>query len=105
VGSEGEGDGQFKNPASVTLDSSDKVYVTDQDNGRIQVFTSNGTFIEKWGTPGEDKGQFSEPEGIDVDNSGHVYVADTGNNCVQVFVAEDVPSGTPIIPTVATTDA
>jgi DNA-binding beta-propeller fold protein YncE len=102
-GSEGEGDGQLKNPAGVALDSSDRVYVTDQDNGRIQVFIGNGTFIEKWGTTDEDKGQFLEPEGIDVDNSGHVYVADTGNNRVQVFVADTDSSSTPTVTSTAHT--
>jgi tripartite motif-containing protein 71 len=84
-GSEGEGDGQLKNPAGVAIDTSDNVYVTDQDNGRIQKFTSDGQYLTKWGSPGNGDGQFAEPEGIDVDSQGRVYVADTGNNRIQVF--------------------
>jgi aldose sugar dehydrogenase len=50
-------------------------------------FSSNGTFITKWG--GEYGGRDSEmrsPAGIALDSSsGNVYVADTGNNRIQVF--------------------
>jgi tripartite motif-containing protein 71 len=79
------------------------VYITDQDNGRIQKFSSDGQFIESWGTTGDGNGQFSEPEGIDVDNSGHVYVADTGNNRVQVFGVETLSSSLPAVSTNQTT--
>ena len=48
-GTEGESDGQTE---GVALDGSDNVYVTDQDNGRIQKFTSDGEFITKWGSSG-----------------------------------------------------
>ena len=85
------------------LTASDNVYVTDQGNGRIQKFTSDGQFIEAWGTTGDGNGQFSEPEGIDVDSSGHVYVADTGNNRVEVFVVDAASSNIPNTPTVQTT--
>jgi tripartite motif-containing protein 71 len=71
-----------------------------QGNGRIQKFTSDGQFIEAWGTTGDGNGQFSEPEGIDADNSGHVYVADTGNNRVQAFAVDNAtatPASTPSV--------
>jgi hypothetical protein len=38
-GSEGDGDGQFKYPVGVAVDTSGNVYVTDSDNHRIQVFS------------------------------------------------------------------
>ena len=59
----------------------DKIYVTDRDNDRIQIFTSNGTFITAVGSQGSEEGQFNRPEGVGVDpysNTGLVYVADTG---------------------------
>jgi DNA-binding beta-propeller fold protein YncE len=37
-GSEGSGDGQFKNPDGIAVDSSGYVYVVDQGNNRIQKF-------------------------------------------------------------------
>ena len=47
---EGTGDGQFKTPSGIAVDSSDNVYVTDGGNNRIQKFDSNGKFITKWGS-------------------------------------------------------
>ena len=39
-----------KSPEGIAVDSSSgNVYVADTENNRIQVFSSNGTFITKWG--------------------------------------------------------
>jgi DNA-binding beta-propeller fold protein YncE len=61
--------------------------VADTGNNRIQVFSSNGTFITKWGGQyGGRDGEMRSPAGIALDSSsGNVYVADTGNNRIQVF--------------------
>jgi tripartite motif-containing protein 71 len=84
-GTQGDEDGQFVFPTGVAIDSNDKVYVTDQNNGRIQKFTSDGVFLAKSGPDGNKVSEFSEPEGVDVDSNGRVYVADTGNSRVQSF--------------------
>jgi hypothetical protein len=83
-------DGQMRAPAGIALDQEGNVYVADTGNNRIQVFSSNGTFITKWGGGGEyhssADGQMRAPAGIASDSSsGNVYVADTGNNRIQVF--------------------
>jgi DNA-binding beta-propeller fold protein YncE len=62
------------------------VYVSDLHNNRIQKFTSDGTFITKWGTEGSGDGQFAYPFGIAVHSSGRVYVADDHNYRIQVFL-------------------
>ena len=75
-------------PACLSVDSADNIYVTDRDNDRIQIFTSNGTFITAIGSQGSKDGQFNRPEGVGVDpysNTGLVYVADTGNSRIQSF--------------------
>jgi DNA-binding beta-propeller fold protein YncE len=61
------------------------VYVADAGNSRIQGFTSDGTFLTKWGGYGEGDGEFRAPVGVATDVRGHFYVADTGNSRVQVF--------------------
>jgi hypothetical protein len=51
-------------------------------------FSSNGTFITKWGGEhGSGDGEMRSPAGIalDQEGEGNVYVADTGNNRIQVF--------------------
>ena len=49
-GTPGNGTGQFEQPQGVAVDSSGNVYVADTDNDRIQKFSSNGNFINMWGT-------------------------------------------------------
>ena len=45
----GNGDGQFDDPTSVTVDvATNGVYVANPRNKRIQVFDSNGKFLTKW---------------------------------------------------------
>lgn len=48
-GSYGKGDGQFIAPFGVAVDPSGNVFVTDNQNHRIQKFTGTGTFLDKWG--------------------------------------------------------
>ena len=49
------------------------------------MFSSTGTYLDRWGSFGAGAGQFSSPSGIAVDASGNVYVADTGNNRIEMF--------------------
>lgn len=104
----GGGDGQLSTPVGLAIDSSDNVYVLEEDNQRVTEFDSSGAFIRSWGwgvddgtsalqtctsscqagISGSGNGQFSNPEtGIAVDPSGNVYVADQGNERVQEFDA------------------
>jgi DNA-binding beta-propeller fold protein YncE len=47
-GTRGTGAGQFGLPHNVVVDTENRVYVTDRDNQRIQVFDSNGKFLTEW---------------------------------------------------------
>jgi DNA-binding beta-propeller fold protein YncE len=89
-GVKGKGDGQFKEPAGIDVDSSTGyVYVADSRNNRIQKFDRDGKFITKWGTEGTKGGQFFEPHAIAINSSrGYVYVVDRGsyyNHRIQKF--------------------
>jgi DNA-binding beta-propeller fold protein YncE len=82
----------MRSPAGITLDQEGNVYVADTGNNRIQVFSSNGTFITKWGDVtkwgeyGSGNSTMRSPQGIAVDfSSGNVYVADTGINYISVW--------------------
>lgn len=52
------------------------MYVADSDNHRVQKFTSEGVFLNKWGTRGHGNGEFSYPRGVAADRKGNVYVID-----------------------------
>jgi DNA-binding beta-propeller fold protein YncE len=47
-GTRGTGPGQFMLPHNVVVDAQGRVYVTDRDNQRIEVFDPNGKFITEW---------------------------------------------------------
>jgi len=87
-GSYGEGDGQFKSPTGIAIDSQDFIYIADCVNNRIQKFTKDGEFVLKWGSKGKGQGQFECPSGIAIDNSNNVYVTDRNNHRVQVFTED-----------------
>ncbi len=89
-GREGSGDGEFRFPQGVAVDSSGNVYVADRNNDRMQKFTPGGVLLKKWGTNGEGEGEFEWPSGVAVDTSGNVYVADTSNHRIQKFTSEGV---------------
>jgi len=50
-GSKGENIGQFKIPHTITVHEG-KVYVGDRENKRIQIFDTDGNFIEQWTNTG-----------------------------------------------------
>ncbi|HEX4466960.1 MAG TPA: SMP-30/gluconolactonase/LRE family protein [Solirubrobacteraceae bacterium] len=83
-GSEGSGNGQFKDPAGIGIDASGNLWVADKGNGRIQKFSASGTFIASYGTKGAGNLQFNEPWGVAINAAtGNVYVSDDLNNRVQ----------------------
>src|SRR5262249_3233603 len=75
-------------PIGVAVDSSGNVYVADVDNNRVQKFSSDGSFITKWGSYGTADGQFNLTSRVAVDSSGNVYVAYVAKNRVQKFSSD-----------------
>ena len=47
-GTRGTGPGEFGLPHNLVVDSQGRVYVTDRDNERVQVFDPAGTFLAEW---------------------------------------------------------
>jgi sugar lactone lactonase YvrE len=94
-GANGSGSGQFggqhatdQAPADgLAFDAAGNLYVADTYNNRIQVFKTDGTFVNAWGAYGSGDGQFDRPSGIDFDSAGNIYVAEWGNHRVQKFDA------------------
>jgi len=105
-GSTGDEPGQFKHPHGNKIENVDSgshhnnntlsegeesyIYITDQNNYRIQKFTTNGTFTTMWGEEGEGDQQFSHIHGIDLDSDGNLYVSDRDQPSIQKFT----PNGT-----------
>jgi sugar lactone lactonase YvrE len=47
-GSRGSEPGQFAVAHSIRIDANDRLYVADRENQRIQIFDTEGTFLEQW---------------------------------------------------------
>jgi DNA-binding beta-propeller fold protein YncE len=82
-GGRGTGKGEFDFPVGIAVDRNGNFLVADTNNGRIEKFSPQGTFLDIIGTKGSGQGQFGAPNGIAVDHSGNIYVADAGNHRVQ----------------------
>jgi len=102
-GRHGLGDGEFQRPTDIDV-SGPIVYVTDSNNNRIQLFTTDGTFLTKFGSECLIKtglkpsvgcidpdgigplmvgdGQFKYPSGISA-IANAIFVADNYNDRVQ----------------------
>jgi tripartite motif-containing protein 71 len=48
-GTVGTAEKQFETPTGITVDSNGNIYISEQDNHRIQKFDTTGTFISAWG--------------------------------------------------------
>ena len=84
-GSKGNRDGQFDDPASVAVDTTNnKVYVADPRNRRIQVFDSDGKFLTKWSIP-----EWGGPYGFEdlaIDsNKNRLYASSANMGAVLVY--------------------
>ena len=86
-GTAGTGNGQFKKPFGVAIDSLNNVYIVDKDNHRVQKFDSNGNFLFTWGTDGQGDGEFGHPQGIAIDSANNIYVVDVDRDRIQKFDA------------------
>ncbi len=82
--------GLFFGPRSVAV-AGGEIYVTDTGNERVQVFSSDGTFLRAFGGYGSEPGKLLEPVGIAIGPDGNVWVADSGNSRLSVFTREGAP--------------
>jgi sugar lactone lactonase YvrE len=84
-GTKGTGDGQFDDPTSVAVDpTTSKVYVADPRNSRIQVFDSNGKFLQKWSV--REWGAEVGFEDLAIDSkAGRLYASSAHMNAVFIF--------------------
>ena len=85
-GSKGSAKRQLNEPVGVALDTRNNyIFVTELQNQRVSIFSSNGGFISCFGSPGTGLSQFQNPMGIAVLPDLRVIVADCGNNRLLVF--------------------
>ena len=114
----GTGPGEFGLPHNLVVDDQGRVYVTDRDNQRVEVFDADGQFLAEWPTLGGNSALFltedqhiwtggmlrsldGEPvatlpggdggHGMTVTDDGEVFVAQLRGR-IQKFVSEEIES-------------
>ena len=88
VGTKGNGPLQFSSPRGIAVHPhSNKIYVAEYGNARVQILNENLTFYRTFGSSGSGNGQFQYPYDVSFDSTGNVYVADSNNHRIQVFTA------------------
>ena len=85
VGGRGLSAGMFDGPWGVAVNERNEIAATDRDNKRVQIFSSDGTYLRSVGSEGDQEGEFDYPTGIAYLNNGNIVVADSINNRVQIF--------------------
>jgi sugar lactone lactonase YvrE len=84
-GSAGSEPGELERPGGVAVAADGDVWVADQSNSRVEVFSPSGEFIKEFGSNGSADGQLSAPDGLAIDAEGHIWVLDTGNGRIEEF--------------------
>jgi hypothetical protein len=87
TGVSGDDNGHFDRPCQVVIDGSDRLYVTDVNNARVQRCTYAGgwtcTTFHGTGSEGSGPDELDFVFGLGIDGSGNIYIADGGNNRVK----------------------
>lgn len=82
-------------PTGIVQDPKGRLWVSDPYNGRFAIFTTDGAFVEFWGTTGDGNGQFRLTRrngdgygAIAFAPDGSFFVLDVGKHRVQKFDAK-----------------
>ena len=68
-GEPGTGPGQFRLPHGIGISPDDRIFMTDRENDRIQIFSREGEFLDMWT-------HVQRPTDISFDREGRVYVSE-----------------------------
>ena len=74
-GTPGSGPGEFSLPHNIVLTSDKKIIVADRENFRLQLFTTNGEFIDQW--------HIHHPMSVAEGPDGNIFVGEMGPPPVQ----------------------
>lgn len=89
VGSgKGSEPGQLDGPRDAKVGPSGEIYVSDGNNGRIQVFDRDGHYLRSWARKGKGEAELLRPHALDLAPDGSVFVVDVDNSKVVAYDGE-----------------
>ena len=62
----------------LAVDGAGTIYALDDWGNSVFIFTSDGRYVNRFGSEGDEEGQFTSPYAIAVDNQSRVYISDFG---------------------------
>ena len=87
-GIKGSSAGMFYRPWGVAVNERNEIAVTVITNQKVQIFSSDGTYLRSFGRDGNQEGEFIRPTGIAYLNNGNIVVADSIKNRLQIFTEQ-----------------
>ena len=87
-GQQGSSVGKLNNPWGLAVNGQNEITLCDTRNRRVQVFSSDGTFLRTFGRKGDRKGEFNFPTGLACDRNGNIFVVDCNNRRINKFNAQ-----------------
>ena len=89
IGSQGEEEGQFEQPAGVSYLNDKEILVADFGNDRIQhIDIQTGTVLRSFRQLGSRKGELNGPYDVCLDDEERIVVTEVGNHRIQVISKE-----------------
>jgi hypothetical protein len=82
---EGAEQEMFSEVPAVAFDAEGNLYVADRDNGRVQVFGPDGSFLRQIGQKGQGPGELGQIMDMVVTADGRVVVSDIGRGGFSIF--------------------
>ena len=79
------GTGSFKWPSSILADKNENLYVSEEAQNKVYVFSKDGALLNEWGESGDGEGQFDRPTGMSFDTDNNIVLSDTLNNRIQKY--------------------
>jgi len=74
-GRAGSGQGEFNLPHALAMDTQGRLFVSDRENLRIQIFDQEGRYIDSWE-------QFGRVSGLSIDSNDTLYAASQNEDAI-----------------------
>ena len=82
------GEGDFTWPNGLASDQDGNIYCADGFEHFVNVYSSEGDHLAKWGEHGADEGLLNRPAGLAFDSDDNLWVVDSENGRVQQFTRD-----------------